>query len=52
MPHEERKLRLIAAGVALRDVCEAAHRPGSLDASIDVAPMKANKRRRPVSSKI
>lgn len=42
LPYEERKLRLITTGVALWDVCEAAHRPGSLDASIDVASMRAN----------
>ena len=33
-PYEERIRRLNAAGVALWDVCEAAHRPGSLDAAI------------------
>lgn len=31
------------AGVALWDVCEAAHRPGSLDASIDSASMSPNR---------
>jgi double-stranded uracil-DNA glycosylase len=41
-PYEERTRRLTAAGVALWDVCEAAHRPGSLDASIDADSMKPN----------
>jgi hypoxanthine-DNA glycosylase len=34
LPYGERSRRLIANGVALWDVCAAAHRPGSLDASI------------------
>ena len=34
-PYDERKRRLLAAGVALWDVCGAAVRPGSLDASIN-----------------
>jgi TDG/mug DNA glycosylase family protein len=33
-PYEERKNQIVAAKVALWDVCAAAHRPGSLDASI------------------
>lgn len=32
--YEERKARLVAAGIALWDVCHSAHRPGSLDTSI------------------
>lgn len=40
--YEERKRRLTAAGIALWDVCEAAHRPGSLDASIDEDSMIPN----------
>ena len=34
LPYEERAQRLAEAGVALWDVCAAAFRPGSLDASI------------------
>lgn len=34
LPYGERTRRLIAHHVALWDVCAAAHRPGSLDASI------------------
>jgi hypoxanthine-DNA glycosylase len=34
LPYDERARRLILSGVALWDVCAAAHRPGSLDASI------------------
>jgi double-stranded uracil-DNA glycosylase len=33
-PYAERTSRLVAAGVALWDVCHSANRPGSLDASI------------------
>ena len=42
LPYNERKRRLIAAGVALWDVCEAAHRPGSSDASIHADSMVTN----------
>jgi hypoxanthine-DNA glycosylase len=42
LPYEERKRRLTAARVALWDVCEAAHRPGSQDASIHLDSMEAN----------
>ena len=34
LPYDERTRRLIQSRVALWDVCAAAHRPGSLDASI------------------
>ena len=34
LPYQERSRRLAGAGVAVWDVCAAAHRPGSLDASI------------------
>ena len=34
LPYEERVQRLVRNGIALWDVCAAAHRPGSLDASI------------------
>lgn len=34
LPYDERARRLIQSGVALWDVCAAAHRPGSLDAAI------------------
>lgn len=34
LPYDERTQRLIQSGVALWDVCAAAHRPGSLDAAI------------------
>ena len=40
--YAERQRRLIAAGVALWDVCQAAHRPGSLDASIRADSIVAN----------
>ena len=42
LPYEERKRRLVAATVAVWDVCAAAHRPGSLDTSIDSASVVAN----------
>lgn len=42
LPYEERKWRIVASKVALWDVCAAAHRPGSLDASIDSASVNAN----------
>ena len=42
LPYEERKRLLITAGVALWDVCEAAHRPGSLDTAIEMDSMQAN----------
>jgi TDG/mug DNA glycosylase family protein len=34
LPYAERTRRLVRNGVALWDVCAAAHRPGSLDAAI------------------
>jgi hypoxanthine-DNA glycosylase len=34
LPYDERARRLVAQGIALWDVCAAAQRPGSLDASI------------------
>jgi double-stranded uracil-DNA glycosylase len=34
LPYDERTRRLVSSGVALWDVCAAAHRPGSLDAAI------------------
>lgn len=42
LPYAERKRRIIAARVAVWDVCAAAHRPGSLDTSIDPASILAN----------
>jgi len=42
LPYPERLQRLLDAGVALWDVCEAATRPGSLDASINGATVVAN----------
>lgn len=42
LPYAGRKQRLMDAGVALWDVCEAAHRPGSLDASIQMDSIRAN----------
>ncbi|HEX5650741.1 MAG TPA: DNA-deoxyinosine glycosylase [Steroidobacteraceae bacterium] len=41
-PYEERADRLRARGVALWDVCKAAVRPGSLDASIDLGSILPN----------
>ncbi len=41
-PYEERATRLRTHGVALWDVCKAAVRPGSLDASIDLASVLPN----------
>ena len=42
VPYEERAARLRANGVALWDVCKAAVRPGSLDASIDLETIVIN----------
>ena len=42
VPYERRADRLRTCGVALWDVCRAARRPGSLDASIDVASVVPN----------
>jgi len=42
LPYEERAARLRASGIALWDVCKAAVRPGSLDASIDLATVVIN----------
>lgn len=41
-PYRNRTEHLVSAGVALWDVCEVAHRPGSLDTSIDSASIMAN----------
>ncbi len=40
--YDERTARLRASGIALWDVCEAAVRPGSLDASIDLQTVVTN----------
>ena len=42
IPYAERAERLRASGVALWDVCRAAVRPGSLDASIDLSTVITN----------
>lgn len=42
VPYDERTRRLVKNGVALWDVCAAAHRPGSLDASIRAASVVPN----------
>ncbi len=42
LPYEQRLRRLVSAGLALWDVCGSAHRPGSLDASIDVSSVQPN----------
>jgi hypoxanthine-DNA glycosylase len=42
VPYEERTERLRASGIALWDVCKAAVRPGSLDASIDLETVVTN----------
>lgn len=42
LPYAERKRRIVAARVAIWDVCATAHRPGSLDTSIDPASIRAN----------
>jgi hypoxanthine-DNA glycosylase len=42
VPYPERAERLRASGVALWDVCKAAVRPGSLDASIDLNTVVTN----------
>jgi TDG/mug DNA glycosylase family protein len=41
-PYAERLRSLIENRVALWDVCESAHRPGSLDQKIDLATVRAN----------
>ena len=41
-PYDERVRRLIAAGIAVWDVLERSHRPGSLDADIDMASASVN----------
>jgi double-stranded uracil-DNA glycosylase len=41
-PYARRVAALARAGVAVWDVCQAAHRPGSLDADIDLASVIAN----------
>lgn len=42
LPYAQRRRCMVAAGLALWDVCAAAHRPGSLDASIARASVVAN----------
>ena len=42
LPYAERSARLVAAGVALWDVCRSARRSGSLDAAIDGTSVVAN----------
>lgn len=42
MPYDRRLRTLIRAGVAVWDVCASAHRPGSLDSSIDFSSVKPN----------
>lgn len=42
LSYEERLQRLLEARIALWDVCEAASRPGSLDASIEGATVVVN----------
>jgi hypoxanthine-DNA glycosylase len=42
LAYDARRRRLVAAGVALWDVCASAVRPGSLDADIDAASVVAN----------
>ncbi|MDH4061160.1 MAG: DNA-deoxyinosine glycosylase [Aquincola sp.] len=42
VPYDERAERLRLSGVALWDVCKAAVRPGSLDASIDLNSVITN----------
>jgi hypoxanthine-DNA glycosylase len=40
--YREKTNLLVSAGAALWDVCEVAHRPGSLDSSIEAASVEAN----------
>jgi hypoxanthine-DNA glycosylase len=42
LPYAQRQRCIVEAGLALWDVCAAAHRPGSLDASIAPASVVAN----------
>ncbi len=42
LPYAERAQRLVANGIALWDVCAAAKRPGSLDASIVLSSVVPN----------
>jgi len=42
LPYDQRCERLVAAGIAVWDVCAAARRPGSLDAAIDLASVQPN----------
>jgi hypoxanthine-DNA glycosylase len=42
LPYPERLARLVAARIALWDVCASGFRPGSLDAAIDRASVVAN----------
>lgn len=46
LPYEARVHLLLDHGIALWDVCAAAHRPGSLDCSIEAATVVANDFRR------
>ena len=43
LPYPARLERLTHQRIALWDVCAAAHRPGSLDASIDLATLRPNR---------
>lgn len=42
LPYADRTQRLLEHRIALWDVCKAAHRPGSLDASIDPSTIVVN----------
>jgi hypoxanthine-DNA glycosylase len=42
MPYERRLRALVRAGISVWDVCASAHRPGSLDSSIDFASVTPN----------
>lgn len=42
LPYEVRTRRLVGAGVAVWDVCAAAHRNGSLDTAIERASIRVN----------
>jgi hypothetical protein len=42
LPYSERTRRLIEHGIALWDVCAAAHRPGSLDSAIRASSVITN----------
>lgn len=42
LPYRDRTRLLVSKGIAVWDVCKAAHRPGSLDSAIDRKSMQAN----------